>query len=451
MRKSLRLTAVLMAICLLISGCRPATKPEPDDCYTVGFGSVALTVPTDSDQPLYIAGYHAGWEITDVRDEQRASAVWLENGATSVLLISIDCIGLGGDTVATIRQRIAAVSELSRCDSVNIVATHTHAGIDTLGLWGTVAIDGKNADFMDTLIDGAVQAAEQAYADRTTGTLTYCETETAFLQEDSRYPKQYDKNIYQLRFAPFDDEHNGIRIWSFAAHAEALRSDNTRVSRDYPGVVCDVITQQTGEDTLYLPGAIGGLVMTPLLVDPFDAETNLQRTGERIATVAMLKPDRSRELAPSMAVSRVTFDTKLENTLFQYYRFLGILQNDVRYTLFAGYRLQTELTLLQLGDVTLALLPGEVFPELVSGTGEDEDPVALAELAAAAGIEDLVVIGLANDELGYILPPSAFVTDPELPYVREAEGDHYEETNSVGPEVAVDLAKAFAKALENIA
>lgn len=448
MKKSLRLIAVLSAFCLLLCGCGPATKPEPDDFYTVGFGSVALAVPADSDQPLYIAGYHAGREITGVLDEQRASAVWLENGAASVLLISVDCVGLGSDTVATIRKRIAAVPELSRCDSVNVIATHTHAGIDTLGLWGPIGVDGKNDDFTQTLIDGVVQAAKTAYADRTAGTLTYSETETAFLQEDSRYPKQYDKNIYQLRFTPFDGEHNGIRIWSFAAHAEALRSENTQVSRDYPGAVCDLITQQTGEDTLYLPGAIGGLVMTPVLVDPFDAEANLQRTGERIATVAMLKPDRSRELAPSVKVSRITFDTQLENTLFQYYRFLGILQNDVRYTLFDGYRLQTELTVLQLGDVTLALLPGEVFPELVSGTGEDP---ALAELAAAAGIEDLVVIGLANDELGYILPPSVFVTDPALPYVHEAEGDHYEETNSVGPKVAVDLAEAFEKALKAIA
>ena len=78
-------------------------------------------------------------------------------------------------------------------------------------------------------------------------------------------------------------------------------------------------------------------------------------------------------------------------------------------------------------------------------------PKKITEIAAAAGIEDLVVIGLANDELGYILPPSVFVTDPVLPYVHEAEGDHYEETNSVGPKVAVDLAEAFEKALKEIA
>jgi len=59
------------------------------------------------------------------------------------------------------------------------------------------------------------------------------------------------------------------------------------------------------------------------------------------------------------------------------------------------------------------------------------------------------VIGLANDEIGYIVPPSDFVLDGELPYVQEAEGDHYEETNSVGPNAAIDIADAFEKALKN--
>jgi hypothetical protein len=42
------------------------------------------------------------------------------------------------------------------------------------------------------------------------------------------------------------------------------------------------------------------------------------------------------------------------------------------------------------------------------------------------------IIGLGNDELGYIVPNYDFKLGFPA-YLSEAEGDHYEETNSIGP------------------
>lgn len=435
---------LLTAISLLLCGCVSAQPQEP--AWQAGFGCVTLELPKDTVEPLYIAGYHTGWEITGVLDAQQARALWLSDGTASMLLISVDCVALGSDTVQTIRERLSDFCRRTGCGSVNVVATHTHAGVDTLGLWGPVGLDGKNSDFMQILIDGAVTAAEAAYADRCEGTISYSATKTAGLQEDSRAPQVYDDQLYQLHFTPADAAHNGIRLLSFAAHAEALRGDNTLVSRDYPGVVCDIITEKTGEDVLFLPGAIGGLIMTPELTQgAFDARENLHLTGEAIAACA-LTAEKGRPLPPALQYSQVQWETPLDNTIFLYYKFLGILQNDVRQSLNGTYYLQTELTVIGLGDLALALLPGEIFPELVSGTGDPVDPEGLKQIAGRYGLEDVLVVGLANDEIGYIVPPSDFVLDETLPYFREAEGDHYEETNSLGPACAEDLADAFEKA-----
>lgn len=441
--------AAAMILCACAAGKQTDTEAHAG-VYSAGFGAAVLAVPQGSDEPLYIAGYHSGWEISGVRDEQQARAIWLDDGLTSILLIAVDCVGLGSDTVAEIRQRLDGFCRETGCDSINVVATHTHAGIDTLGLWGPMGIDGKNEAFMNTVIAGAVAAAEAAYADRTTGRIVYSETPTQGLQEDSRDPVSYDSNLYQLRFVPEDSSANGIRLLSFAAHAEALRGDNTLVSRDYPGVVCDIIMERTGDDVIFLPGAIGGLIMTPELTgESFEAEKNLQLTAQRIAEYALAETQK-KELTANIGVSRVEFDTELDNTLFVYYKFLGILQNDVRRDLRGKYQLRTELTILRVGEVTLALLPGEIFPELVTGTGNQNDPKGLQEIAAAYSVEDLVIVGLANDEIGYILPPSDYLLDEELPYVKEAEGDHYEETNSVGKNCGADLAEAFERALEKM-
>ena len=44
------------------------------------------------------------------------------------------------------------------------------------------------------------------------------------------------------------------------------------------------------------------------------------------------------------------------------------------------------------------------------------------------------IVGLGNDELGYIIPAYNFKLHESVPYLDEAEGDHYEETNSLGPD-----------------
>ena len=72
--------------------------------------------------------------------------------------------------------------------------------------------------------------------------------------------------------------------------------------------------------------------------------------------------------------------------------------------------IHSELGALTIGSVTLALIPGEIFPELVSGRGLGEgDPKALAQIAAEHGAEKLLVLGLCNDELGYIVPPERHI------------------------------------------
>ena len=59
---------------------------------------------------------------------------------------------------------------------------------------------------------------------------------------------------------------------------------------------------------------------------------------------------------------------------------------------------------------------------------------------------------LANDEIGYIVPPSDYLVNETLPYLERITNykgeDHYEETNSVGPECAERIANAFEDAIK---
>ena len=430
--------------------------PEGEPLWTVGFGSREIAIPEKTGEPLYIAGYHQGWEIGGVSDLQRASAVWIDGGEGGILMIGIDCVGLSSDIVNEIRSGLSGLVKESGCVSVNVYATHTHAGIDTLGLWGPTGIDGKNKDFMENLKTAAVEAAKEAYGTRAEGRLYYGAIDTGNLQKDSRKPKCFDPNLYQLRFQP-KEEGNGVRLYFYAAHAESMRGDNKLVSRDYPGVLIDTVEEKTGDKGIFFPGAIGGLIMTEAQIpEPFsgdDAVKNRDLTGKRLADYALSIRNET-VVAPTAAVKTVKFEVPLENIVFQYYKFLGILGSEIKGGDPNGeYFMVSELSVIKIGKLAVGLLPCELTPELALGGGvlKKMDPEPLNDIAAKAGFDTLLLVGLCNDEMGYVIPPSQFLLNPDAPYIDrikdETGEDHYEETNSVGPEIANAIAEAFRKAI----
>lgn len=465
MRKVVALLLAALILAMLCSGCQETQTGQPQklcdttgDRWCVGFGSAQILPDEESEQPLYIAGYDPDREITGVRDYCQARAVWIDTGAQGVLLIGVDCVGLDSGSVARIRQ---SLSDIPDCAAINVYSTHTHAGIDTMGLWGPTAIDGKNEAYMKSLFRAAEEAARAAAADRHAATLHFGKVRTPDMFRDSRLPLVYDDQLYQLRFET-EDGSAGTRLFFYGAHAESLRGANTLLSRDFPGLLCDTVTEKTGDNTMFFPGAIGGLVMTKDFVNgissPADAEQNLQITAEKLVDFAMsIRPEDERIIAPQMKLVRAEFTVALDNPIFATYKFLGIFQNNaVKADSATGYGVKTELSILQLGNLGIALLPGEIFPELVLG-GEygkanlwGKNPEPLLALAQEQGLDALLVVGLANDEIGYIVPPSDFLVNPKLPYLERfvdyKEEDHYEETNSVGPGCAQALADAFAAA-----
>ncbi len=113
--------------------------------------------------------------------------------------------------------------------------------------------------------------------------------------------------------------------------------------------------------------------------------------------------------------------------------------------------LQTELAWLQLGQLSVAAIPGEIYPELVLDKVQDppdpgaDFPNAPIEPAIYQQLPGphRMMIGLANDEIGYIIPKRQWDEKPPFCYGRTKA--QYGEINSVGPETAPILCDAFQK------
>ena len=404
-------------------------------------------IPDNIDGPLYISGYMQGVEIEGVLDYQKVKAIYINYYGDEVLMISIDCIGLSSTTISKIRNGI------NQDINVNVSSTHTHSGIDTLGLWGPVAINGKNDEFMELLIKTAIKAGNEAITNSKEGVLTYGKIQTENILEDSRFPYVFDETMYQLKFIPNDNSEN-TRLIFYGAHAESLRGKNKLLSADFPAVMAKAIKDETNDNCIYFNAAIGGLVMTRVF-DENDLVNNMKITGNLLAQYALSINETP--LQKGVLKQETTkFYVQLDNTLYLYYKFLGIVENNVYKNIFNGkYYIESEVSILQISNITFILIPGEIFPELVYG-GSFENPlsynendITISELAKSNNVDELIIIGLCNDELGYIVPPSDYLVNPEYPYIKDFvdpyDENHYEETNSVGINMQYELIKALKK------
>ena len=111
--------------------------------------------------------------------------------------------------------------------------------------------------------------------------------------------------------------------------------------------------------------------------------------------------------------------------------------------------MKTEVGYLALGELEVAVIPGEIYPELVLGKVQDppdpgaDFPDAPAEPAIYAQFKGKhrMLVGLGNDEIGYIIPKRQWDLKPPFCYgLKKAQ---YGETNSVGPDAAPVICGAF--------
>jgi len=103
----------------------------------------------------------------------------------------------------------------------------------------------------------------------------------------------------------------------------------------------------------------------------------------------------------------------------------------------------------RLAQLDVAAIPGEIYPELVldqvqypvdPGADFPDAPIELAIYKQLRG-PHRIIVGLAGDEIGYIIPKRQWDVKPPFCYGRKK--DQYGEENSLGPNTAPLLCQAF--------
>jgi hypothetical protein len=392
----------------------------------------------------------------------------LKDAGGKVALVSVDLIGLFLEETTEVRRRLPGFKH------VVISCTHNHEGPDTMGLWGKspvhLGIDPAYVRLVREKIVEAVKAADRCAAPAA------ARIGVAHLPEllaDGREPYIKQDELVVLTFSkPGGQSPSGLCVqWN--CHPETLSSQNTKISADFVGPLVEQLQRKYKCPAIQFTGVVGGL-MTTLGLEVRDAQgrvlpnSSMEKT-ERYATLLAEQAEKliSRSepirLVPIAAKSCDVF-VPLDNPLYLVGRTLGVLQRDafawegnpykaekVGGAVPKRFCLRTEVGWLSLGELDVALIPGEIYPELV--LGKVQNPPDPGADFPAAPIEPAIygqlpgrwhmILGLANDEIGYIIPKRQWDEKPPFCYGRKKA--QYGEVNSVGPEAAPIICEAFRR------
>lgn len=410
--------------------------------------------------PVWIAGFGSNRPAKGVHDPLWARAIAFRNNGVTVAMVTLDAIGMFHEKIIDIRKMI---DPSLKVDHVIVSSLHNHETPDTMGNWSGVVPTPSNFDYrhMDEIKLACKEAVEEAVRNLEPADMYIKKVEITpeGLVDDSRKPIVIDTKLCCARFTKAGTEDTIATMVSWGNHPETLGGDNPYLTSDFCGYWRDGVekgvsepggVQGLGGMCLYFQGMVGGL-MTQLHtevqhrngVDKYKADSfeKAQALGDNLAILtvnALREPDVIKCDTARVGVGAKTIYAPMSG-LFKYAIMLGLLHPGVYWTE-GGISARSEVDVVRVGDLMIATVPGELYPEIADGGVEalpgrdfEIEPVETPPLRQVMQGKVNMIFGLANDEIGYIVPKSQW--DAEAPFVY-GNDSQYGEENSGGPEVA---------------
>lgn len=376
----------------------------------------------------YLAGYGANRPNTGgVHDDVWVRAMVVQSGGQKFAMAVCDLIGVFRADVLAIRERVKSVP----ANNVIVASTHVHSGPDTLGLWGPPGKTGRDPEYMEFLIKTVAECIDEAAAALQPAQVAFSAVQVENCSYNYRVKEMLDTEASVMQFKSKNSGKIILTVVNFACHPEVLNND--QMTSDFPNWVYQTIEAKTGGMALFANGALGGMVSPPPVPnEPEELKRKNWKEAERIGTTIAEKALESLQGAAFLDSAPIEhkmspFEVPMENETFQAAAQAGILPTSAL-TVVNG-NIVTEVHVIRFGPAVIATMPGEVLPNI---------GLTLKRSILKGLGEPKFLIGLGNDELGYIL----------------TEADHwldlyrYERSMSVGSQIG-DRMKDAIRTLAN--
>ena len=417
------------------------TSPAANSVWSLGYGSASLQTGDELDGKHYVGGslsFPKSKAATAIYDDQRVRVIAINDGSGRGTLIFavIDGFGISSTDVRGIRKELADFAKANNIVGINISVLHQHSCVDTFGMNGDLVkmiftnpalnrinntfgtdyklLNGQNASFMKHLYDVTVDSVKEAVNSMTTGKMYYSEIEAGEYIRDKREPMVFDSKIHRFRFVP-DNGTKETWLCNMAIHAVGNGAAGTEITGDYPYYIEQEVNKaganfiqiqgaelaiSTKHDSLNLPEG------TPRL-------ESLKIYGTTLGKLIVESNEAETEVAPLLNYRMKEYYVPVTNQILEFAGRLGALTNTVVTTDENNNVLEvaTELGYLEIGTkLAVAIIPGELEPAIAYGgyldadhswTGTDFNYPSLQDIVGTD--KELLVFGLMNDQIGYIL------------------------------------------------
>ncbi|HOX39032.1 MAG TPA: hypothetical protein PL033_13695 [Candidatus Brocadiia bacterium] len=442
----LTITRVLLASLFLASVSASLLRAADATPVQVGVSSLDIT-PDWQAKPVWIAGFGMGRQAKGVHSPICARAMVLKEGDRKIGMVCLDVVGLMNTRV----EKIKAL--LPDYEYVMVSSNHNHEGPDTMGIWGKDPLHpGTDPEYMDFISKKSAEAIRKAEEHAAPVKAYLGMSDASPVLADSRTPEARNARFYVLSLKKDDGKLHGMVVF-WANHPEALGGRNPLLSSDIVGGIISELKKDYDCPIAYFTGSVGGL-MTPLHVKlkmpdgselgdgniPFLDEYSRRSAAYAKEAIAGQKPVNLGPIGFKNKRFTIPIDNKKFVAAFAIMNMTGTSTGHSTFGMMKNPKTTTEAARIRAGDMEFTCVPGEYYPELeVGGIEYPQDPGADIQgaphelpLLIPPSDRIRITIGLANDELGYIIPKSQW--DEKAPYCYGRDRDQYGEENSIGPE-----------------
>jgi hypothetical protein len=418
----------------------PATVTVGLPAYFVGAATTDITPPygvnlggfglgDGSFFPQDVVGRGGQWDGSnpDHRELIRSRAVVFDDGKTAVAIADIETQGMfaayedGTYGLRDMAQQVAKDIPGLPVQNIVIASDHTHHGPDTIGAWG-----GVSRDYLQLVFDRTVAAIEQAYGDRAfanvaagqsdASTLIYNQSCTEALNQ-SKTPDYTGPDacatpgkdgLMRVVQATTPSSQTVVTLVVYAAHSTT--NMGSPVDGDWPQFLGDYLAQHYGGVGIGMEGANGGTQPcrpTCAFTDPHEPGYNVSdrfqaimlnysgHVADALAHSALV----TGPVAADQRLIREAITGPFVNALFFAGGHTGSkLLRSHESPWMVGQTVQTVVADVRVGTLLFNATPGEGFPAIRQGVQD-----------AVKGPTLVMQLGLANDQLGYLIAPASYV------------------------------------------
>jgi hypothetical protein len=395
-----------LAVGVALAGCAGVLqRPVPGEAMawravTAVGGPVCVgSAERDVTPPIgaWLAGYDPARAATQVAEPLKVRVLVVAAAGRRIAIVGVDNLGFLREDVDWLKQGIAGFA----LGDVFVCASHTHAGPDAIGLWGRLLLtSGRDPAYLGTVREATAAAVAEALAGAVPATLAHGEAllPAEGLVQNVNRRGVFDRRLTVLHARAVADGRPVGTLLHLACHPEVRPRSDASLSADFVGPLCDGWRARGHGQAVFVNGAIGALVSPA--VRPRDA-SGVAAFGARACAVAEAAL-RAAEPLPvdAIDVARADVYLPLRTTGFRLGRLTTVLPREAH-----GGAARSTVGWLRLGAFEAVAVPGEI------------EPVFAEELRVALRKPRLVVFGLCDDEVGYLLR-GVDAVDPGFAYER---------------------------------